>query len=465
MTTKLPTGWVEITLGQFRSEGSISVDPSKFKNETFELYSVPSFETGEPETIEGKQIGSGKRLVEPGTVLICKINPRINRAWKVRTASGLRQLASPEWVAFRPVPGINPDYLRYFMCQSSFRNHLAANVSGVGGSLMRARPEAIDQFPFSLPPTREQARIVAAIDELFARLDVADENAGRVKQLAKTLLRSRRNSFVLGNHLDALRVEDLQEINAAALPDGWEWVRLDDLLVGFESGKNLRCNEQPPTNGEKGIVKVSAVTWGTFLEDESKTILPGTELPDRAKIVKGDFLFSRANTLALVGACVVVGEHSRDLYLSDKILRFRLKTDLRWWLVSCLRSDLGRRQIEELSSGNQESMRNISQENIRKIFIPMPPAAQHAAFNADAMELEDRDDTIERVADEIEPRSSSLRQSILAAAFRGELVPQDPKDEPASVLLDRIRAQRAATAAAPKARKTVPTASAKRKRA
>ncbi len=61
--------------------------------------------------------------------------------------------------------------------------------------------------------------------------------------------------------------------------------------------------------------------------------------------------------------------------------------------------------------------------------------------------------------------SKSLRQSILAAAFRGELVPQDPKDEPASVLLDRIRAQRAAAAAAPKARKTGPTASAKRKRA
>lgn len=61
--------------------------------------------------------------------------------------------------------------------------------------------------------------------------------------------------------------------------------------------------------------------------------------------------------------------------------------------------------------------------------------------------------------------SAALRQSVLAAAFRGELVPQDPKDEPASVLLDRIRAQRAATAAAPKARKTGPTAPAKRKRA
>ena len=59
----------------------------------------------------------------------------------------------------------------------------------------------------------------------------------------------------------------------------------------------------------------------------------------------------------------------------------------------------------------------------------------------------------------------SLRQSILAAAFRGELVPQNPKDEPDSVLLNCIRAQRGATAAAPKARKTVPSASAKRKRA
>src|ERR1019366_6344646 len=97
-----------------------------------------------------------------------------------------------------------------------------------------------------------------------------------------------------------------------------------DVLNGIEAGKSFKCEERPPKDTEVGIVKVSAVTWGKFDEDASKTCLSSERIDSKLFIQPGDFLFSRANTIQLVGACVIVQGVSRGLMLSDKILRFRL---------------------------------------------------------------------------------------------------------------------------------------------
>lgn len=101
------------------------------------------------------------------------------------------------------------------------------------------------------------------------------------------------------------------------LPTGWQWVCLQELLVRIEAGKNFRCEERPPTLSEYGIVKVSAVTWGTYDESESKTIVDLDRIDLDYLIKPGDFLFSRANTIGLVGACVIVHDTHRKLLLID----------------------------------------------------------------------------------------------------------------------------------------------------
>ena len=172
-----------------------------------------------------------------------------------------------------------------------------------------------------------------------------------------------------------------REGEAPAEPQHWLSVPLGDLLSAIEAGRSFKCEEHPPQAGEVGIVKVSAVTWGTFDELESKTCSAAGMVDPGLLIQSGDFLFSRANTLALVGACVLVGKVQRRLMLSDKILRFRfvLEPDLERWVLWFLRSRAGRRQIETLATGNQYSMRNIGQDRIRQIRIPLAPKRERVS--------------------------------------------------------------------------------------
>ncbi|WP_247369827.1 restriction endonuclease subunit S [Bradyrhizobium sp. CW10] len=157
------------------------------------------------------------------------------------------------------------------------------------------------------------------------------------------------------------------------LPSGWVHAPLGALLHRIEAGKNLRCEERPPRHGELGVVKVSAVTWGCFDPSQSKTLPTNYTPPEEAQIHKGDLLISRANTLELVGAVVLVDVEPDRLFLSDKILRLVVDDDLKKWLLSFLRSQQGRTQIEALATGNQFSMRNISQGALRSIELPLPP--------------------------------------------------------------------------------------------
>ena len=139
----------------------------------FELYSVPSFPDRRPEIVANDAIGSSKRTVETNAVLLCKINPRINRVWIVGDYSPHQKIASTEWLSFFQISGLNPWYLGYSMQQHGFRDYLAANASGVGGSLMRIRGTTFTDYPFPLAPLSEQHHIVAEIEKQFARLDAS----------------------------------------------------------------------------------------------------------------------------------------------------------------------------------------------------------------------------------------------------------------------------------------------------
>jgi type I restriction enzyme S subunit len=145
------------------------------------------------------------------------------------------------------------------------------------------------------------------------------------------------------------------------------------LIESIDGGKSIRCIERPPGPGERGIVKISAVTWGRFQEDESKTVQAAVQLDERARIRPGDVLISRANTVELVGACVRVGTISRTLYLSDKVLRLVALPQLLPWLHRYLTSHEARAAIGAASSGNQLSMRNISQTSLRALSVPLAP--------------------------------------------------------------------------------------------
>lgn len=207
----------------------------------------------------------------------------------------------------------------------------------------------------------------------------------------------------------------------SGLPTTWRWSTLDMLIQKIESGLSVKCEERSPRNGERGLVKISAVTWGRFNQEQSKTLPANAEVNETARISAGDLLISRANTIELVGASVIVGSIDKQLYLSDKVLRLVVPNGSKRWINYALKLPSVRKAIEESSSGNQLSMRNISQDKLRSIEIPLAPLPEQKR-------IADKLDTVLARVDVCRERLNRVplilkrfRQSVFAAATSGQL--------------------------------------------
>lgn len=205
-----------IALGEIMATRSGSVDPSKFSLETFDLYSIPAFDRGEPETAIGADIGSAKQIVEPGDVLLSKIVPHIRRAWVVGSDRGRRLIASGEWIVFRSARLHSP-YLRHVLIGDPFHAQFMRTVSGVGGSLLRARPSHVANIRVPLPPLPEQRRIAEILDKADA-------------------LRAKRRAAL--GHVDTLAQSLFREMfgDATAILERWPTKKLGELLAFLTSG-------------------------------------------------------------------------------------------------------------------------------------------------------------------------------------------------------------------------------------
>lgn len=299
---------------------------------------------------------------------------------------------------FRVIPNDNilKKYLYYYLCQVV--TQLYAKTHGSG--MVHITKGPFMSTPIPVPALPEQERIVARIEELFSELDKAVETLNTTKQQ-------------LAVYRQAV-LKEAFDVTSDVMP-------LGEYIDSIEGGKSFKCIEVPPQIGECGIVKVSSVTWGEFNENESKTCDRNKFLPEK-RILPGDFLFSRANTLQLVGNCVIVKHISKELMLSDKILRIKFKQQLLpQYALYFLRSKNGRQQIERLSTGNQESMRNIGQDRIRKILIPALDLCEQQRI---VRAIEGRlslCDQIEKTIEQSLQQAEALRQSILKQAFEGRL--------------------------------------------
>src|SRR6266545_2985639 len=200
-------------------------------------------------------------------------------------------------------------YIHYYLQgERSGRQHVMNMVYGMGRPVLSL--QNLRDIPVPLPDLDEQYEIVAEIEKQFTRLEAGVAGLRRVQANLK-----RYRAAVLKAACEGKLV--------ATEAEHWATTTLGTVVTKIEAGKSFRCEERPPHPTEIGVVKVSAVTWGTFDERETKTCLDKSRVDDRYFIRPGDFLFSRANTIDLVGACVIASTVTLKLMLSDKILRFR----------------------------------------------------------------------------------------------------------------------------------------------
>ncbi len=142
----------------------------------------------------------------------------------------------------------------------------------------------------------------------------------------------------------------------------------------IDAGWSPLCDEEPPSPGNWGVLKVSAVTSGRYLPGESKTLLAGLTPRPEIEVKSGDVIMCRANGAEeLVGTVAIVIDTPTKLMLSDKTLRLIANAAVmdHGYLYHYMQSWHARKQISSLLSGSS-GQKNISQKYIRSIEIPVP---------------------------------------------------------------------------------------------
>ncbi len=213
------------------------------------------------------------------------------------------------------------------------------------------------------------------------------------------------------------------------LPPGWSHATIGDLLLRIEAGKSFRCEPRPASPSEWGIIKVSAMTWGAFLEGENKAVPAGVDFNPNYEIKAGDILVSRANTEEYVGAPVLVNRCRSRLLLSDKSLRLVPSGHLNSrWFYYLLSSSAVRREISRRATGTKDSMRNVSQETLASIRVQVPPLAEQDRIVTALEHHLSRASLGDQNLKQVRLRSLALRRSLLDAAVAGRLVPRGSSD-------------------------------------
>ena len=430
---KVPENWCWTrmeNIAQWGSGGTPSRKIPEYYNgdipwiKTGELNDDYIFETEEHITEEAISHSSAK-LFPVNTVAIAMYGATIGKVGILGIAATTNQACA----CGVSNPSTNYKYLFYY-ARSQKDNFIK---KGKGGAQPNISQEIIKSHEFPLPPLSEQQRIVDRIESLFSKLDEAKQKAQEALDSFET-----RKAAILHKAFTGELTAQWRKEHGVGM-ESWDRLQWGNFIVSIEAGKNWNAEGRPPRDDEFGVVKVSAVTWGEFNEAESKTCMVEEQWNENVQIHEGDFLFSRANTLQLVGNCVIVKFISRRLMLSDKILRLKFdKCVIPEYVLHFTRSDLYRNQIEQLASGNQDGMRNVSQKNMKLVEFPIPKLEEQKEIVRILNDLLTKEQQAKESAEGVLEQIDLIKKAILARAFRGELGTNDPTEESAVELLKAL---------------------------
>lgn len=234
----------------------------------------------------------------------------------------------------------------------------------------------------------------------------------------------------------------MRSSNLPPLPEGWVWARVDQMVVRSEYGTSVKC-----TYEAEGlpVLRIPNIVAGEINLRDLKYATAPLDVVGEDALQPGDILMCRTNgSVSLIGKTAVVRSPLEPPHtFASYLLRFRLgvRSCLPLWLHIYLNSRAGRAFIER-HAASSAGQHNVTLTLIHGMPFPLPPLPEQQRIVAEVERHLSVIDAAENVVSANLKRAERLRQAILQRAFQGKLVPQDPTDEPASVLLERIRAER-----------------------
>lgn len=513
MSAEAPAGWEKTTLGEVCAMNPrIPSDelPPDHTEVSFVPMAAVEEESGRLDASQVRPLATVRRGYVPfkeNDVIFAKITPCMENG-KIALATGLKNgiaYGSTEFYVFRPYEGVLPRFILHYLLQPSFRENAERQMTGAVGQ-KRVPAHFILTVEFLLPPTSEQERIVKKLDAALSGLERANNAAHRAQErllryraavlnsaVTGELTRAWRDSNVdsaitmietgdalLQRVLAARRSQwedtELRRLRAAGkerknarwktrydepispdrtslplLPHSWRWARLEQL--GFVTGGLTKSPRRLGFRLQLPYLRVANVYANELRLDDIATI--GVEQRELTKLLlaRGDLLIVEGNgSKDQIGRLAIWDGSIAPCVHQNHIIKVRLvEADLGPWILTWLLSPAGRKYIEHFAISSA-GLYTLSISKVGDLPIPLPPVAEQAAIATEVTRRLSASDKLAVTLERQLSRSRGVRSSLMHDAFVGRLATQDPSDESAELLLERIRALRKADAEKPRAR-------------
>ena len=448
MVSDLPTGWAWATVRELAGPhpGALTDGPFGSNLKTEHYVSEPG-----PRVIRLQNIGDGvfrgddqafisrehfeslkRHDARPGDVLIAALGDVLPRACLVPDAIG-PAIVKADCFRFRPARGINAHLIQHLLNSPQARDAAAHLISGVGRP--RLNLGKVGDIRLPVAPAEEQERIVSAVEEQFSRVDAGVAALNRVRHNLKRMRAAVLHAAVTGRLTDPHLGDADHE-----LPLHWCRVSVGD--IAEVSGGITKNPKRRPNNNPVPFLRVANVPRdGLALDDVHEIEVFDGEL-ERMKLRAGDLLVVEGNgspdqigRSALwhgeIDPCVHQN-HLIRVRPSDRVLPEYL--NLYWNAPSSMATI-------QAAASSTSGLHTLSTGKVRAIPVALPPVDAQARIVDEVKRQLSFIDALEGELHATTRRSHSLRSSILADAFSGNLVRHDPTEEPAAVLLERISAE------------------------
>ena len=349
-------------------------------------------------------------------------------------------------------------FVEAFLLSSEAWDAIDKMKTGGSDSGLNLTHERFRGLQIPIAPLAEQKRIVAAIEEAFSKLDAGEAGLQKVRQQLRHLRNTVLSAAVTGKLTDQLAEDvpirtsipllgltQVEDTMLEALPESWEWVTLGS--VSEIAGGIQKQPKRAPNKNPVAFLRVANVGRGQLDLSQIHNIeLFEGELA-RYGLRSGDLLVVEGNgSPEQIGRCALWSAQIEVCTHQNHLIRVRPKEYLlSKYLELFWNSPGGSRRVQNVASSTS-GLHTLSTGKLKVLPVALPPVAEQIRIAAEVERQFSFIDAAERAVETGLLRSAALRRSILKAAFEGKLVPQDPTDEPASVLLERIRAERLASA-------------------